>query len=147
MTQSNTTINPSWIYNDNPITEIPLNAIGFVYLIHNTQNNKKYIGKKLFHSTKTIQKNNKKKKIKIESNWKLYNGSNQNLLNDIQINNPTLEKYILYLCYSKSQCSYLEALEQFKYNVILSDEYYNDWISVKITRKHMMKYQQIKNNS
>jgi hypothetical protein len=130
-----------WIYNSLPLTEIPQNAVGFVYLIHNLQNNKKYIGKKLFHSTKTIQKNNKKKKTKIESNWKLYNGSNQNLLNDIQINNPILIKSILYLCYSKSQCSYLEALEQFKCNAILSDEYYNDWISVKITRKHMMKYQ------
>jgi hypothetical protein len=139
MTQST---NPNWFYNSTILTEIPLNAVGFVYLIHNTQNNKSYIGKKLFHSTKTIQKNNKKKKIKIESNWKSYNGSNQNLLNDIQNNNPILIKSILYLCYSKSQCSYLEAMEQFKCNVILSPQYYNDWISVKITRKHMMKYQQ-----
>lgn len=137
MTQSN----PNWIYNDSPLTEIPQNAVGFVYLIHNLQNNKKYIGKKLFHSTKTIQKNNKKKKLKIESNWKSYNGSNQTLLNDIQNSSPTLNKIILYLCYSKSQCSYLEAQEQFKCNAILSPQYYNDWISVKITRKHMMKFQ------
>jgi hypothetical protein len=135
-----------WIYNSTPLTEIPINAIGFVYLIHNLQNNKKYIGKKLFHSTKTIQKNNKKKKLKIESNWKSYNGSNKTLLNDIQNLSPALNKTILYLCYSKSQCSYLEALEQFKSNCILSDEYYNDWISVKITRKHMMKFQYDKSN-
>ena len=132
----------TWIYNSEPLTTIPANAIGFVYEIYNPITNKFYIGKKLFYSSKTIQKNNKKKKIKIESNWKSYNGSNQSLLNDIQNLNPSLQKIILYLCYSKSQCSYLEAYEQFNRNVILSPQYYNDWISVKVTRKHMMKFQQ-----
>ncbi len=134
---------PHWIYNNSPLTEIPSNAIGFVYEITNLQNNKKYIGKKLFHSSKTIQKNNKKKKIKIESNWKIYNGSNKNLLLDIESGNPSLIKNIIQICYSKSECSYIEAQLQFQYNAILSPQYYNDWISVKITRKHMNKYQHL----
>jgi flagellar basal body-associated protein FliL len=134
-----------WYYNDTALTEIPPNVngqspIGFVYLIYNPQSNKKYIGKKLFYSSKTIQKNNKKRKIKVQSDWQTYNGSNQSLLQDIQNHSPALKKEILYLCYSKSQCSYLEAKEQFQRNVILNDEYYNDWISVKVTRKHLQKY-------
>ena len=130
-----------WIYHSKPLTEIPLNTIGFVYQIYNHQSKKFYIGKKLFHFQKTIQKNNKKKKIKIESDWKLYNGSNKNLLNDIIQHNPILTKNILYLCYSKSQCSYLELKEQIINDAILSPHYYNDWISAKITRNHMAKFQ------
>lgn len=138
--------NNQWHYNNAPLNTIPDNAVGFVYEIYNPITDKFYIGKKLFYSSKTIQKNLKKKKIKIESDWKLYNGSNQTLLNDIQNLNPTLKKTILYLCYSKSQCSYLEAYEQLNRNVILSQHYYNDWVSLKVTRKHMMKFQ-ITNNT
>ena len=130
-----------WHYNQTELQTVPDQAIGFVYLITNKSNGKKYIGKKLFYSTKTIQKNLKKKKIKVESNWKEYNGSNKSLLLDIENENPPLEKTVLKICYSKSECSYYEALEQFQSNCILSPDYYNDWISVKITRKHMLKYQ------
>lgn len=130
-----------WHYNSSPLINIPDQAIGFVYEITNNSNNKKYIGKKLFYSTKTIQKNLKKKKIKVESNWKEYNGSNKTLLIDIENSNPTLEKTILKICYSKSECSYYEAFYQFQSNCILSPNYYNDWISLKVTRKHLSKIQ------
>ena len=129
-----------WIYNNEPFTEIPEKAIGFVYLITNTQNNKKYIGKKIFHFSKTIQKNLKKKKVKVESDWKTYNGSNDDLNNDIKINNPELKKEIIEICYSKSSLSYLEAYHQFTNNVLIDSTYYNNWISVRVTRKHLTKY-------
>jgi hypothetical protein len=129
-----------WLLNNSPLISIPENAIGFVYLITNTQNNKKYIGKKIFHFTKTIQKNLKKKKIKVESDWKTYNGSNENLLNDIKLNNPELKKEILEICYSKSSLSYIEAYQQFMTNCLIDPTYYNNWISVKVTRKHLTKY-------
>ena len=129
-----------WIYNNEPFTEIPEKAIGFVYLITNTQNNKKYIGKKIFHFSKTIQKNLKKKKVKVESDWQTYNGSNDDLNNDIKINNPELKKEIIEICYSKSSLSYLEAYHQFTNNVLIDSTYYNNWISVRVTRKHLTKY-------
>ena len=86
-----------WLYNNKSFTEIPEKAIGFVYLITNTQNNKKYIGKKIFHFSKTIQKNLKKKKVKVESDWKTYTGSNDDLNTDIKTNNPELKKEIFNL--------------------------------------------------
>jgi len=128
----------TWYYQNNPLTEPPESAIGFVYIIHNQTLNKYYIGKKLFWSTKTIQKKLKKKKIKIQSNWKSYTGSNQSLNLDIQ-NQHQIKKNIIHICYSKSQCSYLEAQEQFIHNAIINNNYYNDWISVKITRNHLKK--------
>ena len=129
-----------WIYNNEPFTEIPEKAIGFVYLITNTQNNKKYIGKKIFHFSKTIQKNLKKKKVKVESDWKTYNGSNDDLNNDIKLNNPELKKEIIEICYSKSSLSYIEAYHQFTNNVLIDSTYYNNWISVRVTRRHLKKY-------
>jgi hypothetical protein len=100
----------------------------------------KYIGKKIFHFSKTIQKNLKKKKVKVESDWKTYNGSNEDLLNDIKLNNPELKKEIIEICYSKSSLSYLEAYHQFTLNVLIDPSYYNNWISVRVTRKHLTKY-------
>lgn len=129
-----------WIYNSTPLLEIPDKAVGFVYEITNTQNNKKYIGKKIFHFQKTIQKNLKKKKVKSESNWKDYTGSNIELNEDIKSSNPILIKNILQICYSKSEMSYIEAYHQFKNNVLLSDIYYNNWVSVKVTKNHLKKY-------
>lgn len=52
---------------------------GFVYLITNTTNGKLYVGKKFFYSMKTKQVNKKKKRFKIESDWKNYYGSNEEL--------------------------------------------------------------------
>jgi uncharacterized ubiquitin-like protein YukD len=129
-----------WLYNNIPFQTPPEKTIGFVYLITNTQNNKKYIGKKVFHFTKSIQKNLKKKKIKVESDWKTYNGSNEDLLLDIKMNNPTLIKEIIQICYSKSELSYIEAYHQFINNVLIDSTYYNNWISVKVTRRHLTKY-------
>jgi hypothetical protein len=129
-----------WLYNNTPIQIPPENAIGFVYLITNLQNNKKYIGKKVFHFQKSIQKNLKKKKIKVESDWKTYTGSNEDLLNDIKNFTPELKQEIIQICYFRSELSYIEAYHQFINNVLIDSSYYNNWISVKVTRKHLNKY-------
>ena len=129
----------TWIYNNEPLDTIPPNAIGFVYLIKNTSNQKLYIGKKQFYCTKTVYRKKVKKRIKAESNWREYCGSNCALLEDIAGGN-SVEKQILHICYSKSECSYLEATEQFARNVLLDELYYNDWISVRVTAKHLAKY-------
>ena len=81
-----------WIYNNAELTEIPEKAIGFVYEITNITNGKKYIGKKLFHFSKLIQKNLKKKKVKVESNWRAYTGSNDQLNADI-VENHIIKKH------------------------------------------------------
>jgi len=129
-----------WLYNNEPLTAPPEKAVGFVYLITNLQNNKKYIGKKQFYFQKSIQKNLKKKKVKVESDWRTYTGSNEELNEDIKNFTPELKQEILQICCSKSQLSYIEAYHQFINNVLLKEEYYNNWISVRVTRRHLLSY-------
>lgn len=129
-----------WTYKGDIQTEVPEGMIGFVYLITDHANNRKYIGKKLYHFSKTKQVNLKKKKIKVESDWKEYFGSNDELQKQVALHGP--EKFtreILHQCAGKGECNYWEAYEQFARHVLLSDEYYNGWISAKITQAHVAK--------
>ena len=66
----------NWTYNSIEFTEDLIgDNYGFVYQITNLANNKKYIGKKFFYSTKTKQVKGKKKKLKVPSDWQTYYGS------------------------------------------------------------------------
>lgn len=111
---------------------------GFVYVITNELTGRKYIGKKFFWSSriKTIKK--KRKKIKVESDWRNYYGSSAELLADIETHGKEhFHRAIIHLCKSKAECAYYETYEQFMNNVLISDEYYNSWISCKIRKSHL----------
>ena len=47
------------------------------------------------------------------------------------------KREILKLCKAKGEFSYYEAKYQFDNNVLESDEYYNDWIMVRVHKKHL----------
>ena len=136
-----------WTYQGEPIESLPDDCVGFVYIITNTTNNKKYIGKKLAKFSKTTYKtvklkngNKKKKKIrsKIDSDWQEYYGSSPNLTEDInKLGKDNFKREILYYCKSKSECSYIEAREQFTQKVLESDEYYNGHIQVRVHGSHI----------
>ena len=67
-----------WTYRGKIVEEISEEYIGFVYLITNLTNNKKYIGKKLtkFKVTKKPLKGKKNKRRSTkESDWRTYWGS------------------------------------------------------------------------
>jgi len=118
------------------VTEIPEGIEGFVYLITNLTNNKKYIGKKLakFKKTRPPLKGRKnKRRSKVESDWRDYWGSSDKLIADVeQLGQDKFSREILYYCKSRGELSYLEAKEQFAREVLLSDEYYNGIINVRV---------------
>ena len=126
-----------WLYDGTPFDTVGEYA-GFVYIITNKINNRKYIGKKNFWFTKTKQVKKKKKRIKVESDWQSYYGSNAELNADVEkFGKKNFERKILRLCKSKGEFGYFEAKFQFAYNALESDEYYNSWIMCKIHRKHL----------
>jgi len=133
---------PPWLFHNEIINENLLqDYCGFVYIITNLTNDKKYIGKKLLKFKRTKKVKNKKVKVLVESDWKTYWGSNKQLLEEINVlGYDKFKREILYLCKNKGECNYLEAKLQFQNNV-LEDEskWYNDWIMCKIHRKHAPK--------
>jgi hypothetical protein len=136
-----------WTFNNIIVEELPEDCIGFVYLITNKVNQRKYIGKKLAKFAKTTyktitQKNGvkKKKKIrsKIDSDWIEYYGSSIELNKDVEaLGKDNFTREILFYCKSKAECSYVEAREQFGRKVLESDDYYNGQISVRVHGSHI----------
>ena len=136
-----------WTYNNSIVEELPDDCVGFVYLITNKANQRKYIGKKLAKFAKTTyktvtQKNGvkKKKKIrsKIDSDWIEYYGSSIELNKDVEaLGKDNFTREILFYCKSKAECSYVEAREQFGRKVLESDDYYNGQISVRVHGSHI----------
>lgn len=127
------TTNP-WLYNGEPVSQQDLESCyGFVYIITNTTNDRKYIGKKFLWHRKTKQVKGKKKRFLAESDWQEYYGSNKQLLEDVAALGPDkFKREILMFCSNKAECAYHELLEQINRNVLLRDDYYNAWIQVKI---------------
>lgn len=128
-----------WIYEGKTFESDDIkNSYGFVYVITNTRNNKKYIGKKTFWFKRTKQIKLKKKKIIVESDWKTYFGSSPELLKDVkEFGQDNFKREIVRLCFSKGECSYYEAKMMFSVDAILSDAYYNMWLSVRVQRRHL----------
>ena len=136
-----------WLFENTEISALPDDCVGFVYLITNNISGRKYIGKKLAKFSKTTykvvkQKNGikKRKKIrsKVDSDWQLYYGSNDQLNKDIeQLGSENFTREILYYCRSKAECSYVEAREQFRHQVLESDDYYNGQIVCRIHGSHI----------
>jgi len=137
----------TWLYENTQINELPDDCVGFVYMITNNLTGRKYIGKKLSKFSKTTYKvtklkngTKKRKRIrsKIDSDWQTYYGSSDELNKDIEtLGSQNFSREILYYCRSKSECSYIEAREQFQRRVLESDEYYNGHIQVRVHKSHI----------
>jgi hypothetical protein len=126
-----------WFYNG-IVFEDRENWISFVYLITNLVNDRKYIGKKGFTFVKTKQVKGKKKRFKVESDWKDYYGSSEELKAEVEkFGEKVFRREIIRLCKSKGEASYFEAKEQFARNVLELEEYYNSWISCRIRKSHL----------
>ena len=120
----------AWYFNGAEFSEVDPKLEGFVYLIENLTNNKKYIGKKNFWERRKDPKTGRRKKK--ESNWKDYYGSCDELKDDVkELGKDHFKREILYLCKHKKSMSYYETYEQFRRDVIMREDYYNTNIEGK----------------
>ena len=137
-----------WYYEGKEFTSEMINDyVGFVYLITDPDG-MKYIGKKLFRSTKRLPplKGKKRKRVKVtESDWKSYHGSNEALKKLVEEKgSAAFDRQILRLCETKGECSYWEAYEQFTKHVLYDKMYHNGYIGCRINSKHLKHLKQDK---
>ena len=127
-----------WIYKNKVFEEVPTNAYGYVYLITNNLTGRKYIGKKLFWFRKTKVVKGKKKRLKVESDWRDYWSSSDEVKSDVKtVGEINFTREILHICQNKGTCNYLEAKEQMLRGVLESDLYYNAQIQCRVHRTHI----------
>lgn len=127
----------SWLYEDKEFTDVE-DYYGFIYLIENLVNGKKYIGRKFLTKAgyKTVK--GKRKKIRVESDWRDYYGSSNSLKEDIDYyGKDSFRRTILRLCKSRGECNYFETKYIFDNDAILDPKYYNSWVSCKIQASHV----------
>lgn len=131
-----------WTYNGSEFTSEHIdNYIGFVYMITDLRNGKKYIGKKNFHSVRKLpplKGKTRKRTKKTESDWQSYYGSNDEVKLLVEEHGGSIfKREILHLCSSKGELSYMELKEQVDREVLLRDDYYNGIIQARINASHL----------
>ena len=111
---------------------------GFIYLIENIVNGRKYIGRKFLTKAGYKTVNKKRKKIRVESDWADYYGSSPALAKDIELyGKECFTRTILRLCKARGECNYFETKYIFDADAVLKEEYYNGWVSAKIQASHV----------
>lgn len=97
-------------------------SYSFVYVITNSLSGKKYIGKKVFKSKRTLPALVGKKRRRIiikESNWKEYWSSSKYVIDDIEKHGKeNFTRKILYLAPDKREANYQELALQIYLNVL-----------------------------
>jgi hypothetical protein len=135
-----------WFFEGVPFLSENINDnFGFVYLITNIQNNRKYIGRKYFWSFRTPK--GKKRKVKSESDWKKYYGSCPELKEDIdKLGRENFSRTILSLHKTKGKTNFGETSQLFKNDVLTESldngdpAFYNGNILGRFYRKDYYEY-------
>ena len=130
-----------WYFWNEPFDKTPEEYQGFVYLITEKKTDKKYIGKKFFWKPKILPKTKTRKKrvkTRVESDWRDYYGSSKEVRLLVEQNGKdNYRRDIMKLCKTKGECSYYEAKIQFELDVLLRDDFFNEFIGCKIHSKHI----------
>jgi len=112
---------------------------GFIYVITHKATGKYYIGKKFYWSKKTrppLKGRKNKRHYRVESDWKNYWGSSNNLLIDIKkFGKKNFKREIMINCYTKFECAYEEMKMQVLNNALFDENCYNEVISVRLRRR------------
>ena len=81
----------------------------------------------------------KKKRFKVESDWKTYWSSSDELKQDVKnLGEENFKREIVHLCFGKGELSYLELREQIDRRVLeYPTDWYNNLIHCRIHGSHL----------
>ena len=129
----------TWTYNNESVTdEVIGDAYGFVYIIENLIDGRRYIGRKYLTKAAYKTVKGKRKKIRKASDWETYWGSNKFLIEDVKNHGEdNFTRTIVRFCRNRSECSYWETHYIFALGALLSDAFYNEWVTCKISKKNI----------
>ena len=135
-----------WYYDENPFESDNIeDYFGFVYLIFNKINHRKYVGRKYFWQFRTPR--GKKRKVKSESDWKNYYGSCPELKEDIiKFGRENFSRTIISLHKTKGKTNYEETRQLFVNNVLTESLdngdplFYNSNVLSRYFRKDYYEY-------
>ncbi len=106
-----------WLFNGEPFELNDPTLEGFVYVIIDTTNRKRYIGKKFFWNRRKDPKTGRR--VKKESDWKQYYGSNAYLKGLVkEKGKDVFERHILTLHKLKRDVNYMEIKMQYALEVL-----------------------------
>ena len=129
----------SWLYKGEVFNDskIPEGAVGFIYEMEAIIDGKsvRYIGKKNFYSTTKKKfgkravanmedKRAKKYTIQVKPNYQNYYSSNK-VLQDAHKNGIPIKRFMVRICFSKTELTYHETKYQFVREVLEKEEYLN----------------------
>lgn len=129
----------SWIYKGEVFNDskIPEEAIGFIYEMEAIIDGKavRYVGKKNFYSTTKKKfgvkalanmedKRAKKYTIQVKANYQNYYSSNK-VLQDVHKAGIIIKRFMVRICFSKTELTYHETKFQFVREVLEKEEYLN----------------------
>jgi hypothetical protein len=130
-----------WSYNNKPFSSADIGEyFGFVYLITNNSNGRRYIGRKYFFSFRTPK--GKKRKVKSESDWKNYYGSCPELKEDIiKYGKQNFSRIIISLHKTKGKTNFEETRQLFGNNVLTEslDDGTPAWYNSNILNRYFRK--------
>lgn len=126
---------PVWLYkslplSDEQIHDFPEQYEAFVYIMVHSPSGKRYIGKKNFHSVKTVK--GSRKKQKTVSNWLSYFSSSDDIKELTRTPEDKLnwKREIIYLCKEQKYANYLEVKLQFQMGCLEDrDKWFNSNIN------------------
>lgn len=134
----------NWVHKGQVVTQEQIDEtgkeyVGFIYLITNLVNDKKYIGQKKLWRVVTrppLKGKTRKRKETKQSDWQTYYGSSEALKADLAIfGEENFKREIIYFCNSKAEMNYRETKLQFDNDVLFKpDEFYNGIINIRISR-------------
>ncbi len=128
-----------WSFEGKPIDEeTAASFFGFVYLITNMVTGRKYIGRKCLTKAGRKTVKGKVKKLRLESDWKTYYGSSDELKKDVELlGADKFTREILKFVKARGELNYWETKYIMDAEAILRTSYYNQWFSCKIHAGHV----------